>query len=221
MEYTNAEQKVSVPAPEPIKNNNEDVFEITADSIQEEITGLNEDGYSRSAIIAIIEKIHNILKNPESVTDEDHEYLKQIDIEYCKVDMFSVSDGIVNLVLTFDSAEDAFLRELTDNLNYYRNLVEKANELSYEDDNTPLPMLTFTFAPYKFKGMGVAIFTHPIAFFKTLNDDGVECCMHLLFNNEDVHFQKVDISDEALTEIQADIMREKEIQETATYNSSY
>ena len=220
MNYVNNEQKN--PIPEPTRNNiNEEISEITAESIQEEIVGLNEDGYSRSAIIAIIEKIHNVLKNPEAVTDEDHEYIKQIDVEYCKVDMFSISDSIINLVLTFDSTEDAFLHDLIDSLNYYRNLVEKANELSYEDDNTPLPMLTFTFAPYKFKGMGVAIFTHPIAFFKTLNDDGKECCVHLLFNNEDAHFQKVDISDEALTEIQADIMRERELQETATYHSSY
>ena len=87
----------AVPIPEPVKKEMEEEINITADTITEEIIGVGDDGYSRSDIIMLIEKIHNVLKNPENITEDDHEYVKQIDVEYCKVDIFSINDSNFSL----------------------------------------------------------------------------------------------------------------------------
>ena len=210
----------AVPIPEPVKKEMEEEINITADTITEEIIGVGDDGYSRSDIIMLIEKIHNVLKNPENITEDDHEYVKQIDVEYCKVDIFSINDSTINLILKFDTPEDAFLRELIDALDYYRNLIERTNEESYKNDNVPIPVLTFTFAPYKFKGLGLATFGSPLTYFRTLDENNNNCCLHLLFEDENVQFEKVEISDDDLARLRADAMREEEAKESTVYNNN-
>lgn len=216
-------KKIPVPVPEVKKEEKE---EITVKSIQEEILGVNDAGYSRSAIVAVLEKVHNSSKGFENLTEDDHEFVREVDVEYAKVDVYQFDEKIINLVLTFDSPDDVYLKELLDLFTQYRNCTLKANELleNQKDDDlhdVPLPVASITFLPLRYKGCAHATYANPIGYFRTLDENGINCQLHMLFNLEDVRYEVVDIDDDDLIDIQAGVMREMEIAENEKYNSSF
>lgn len=212
--------RVQVPVPETREEKEE---EITVKSMQEEILGLNDAGYARCSSIVMIEKIHNLLsKEPEEITDDDHEFVREVDPEYFRVKMFQFTDDIINVVMEFDSEKDAYLAELVDLFNQYKLCCGRADEQYAERDNgedVPVPILSVTFLPYKYKGTAFARFSNPIGFFRTLDDNGKNCCLHMFFKAETADYEVVDIDEDELIDIQAGVMREQEIASGMEYNS--
>ena len=119
------------PIPEPeessgqSKTSNTPAF--TSDDIHAEIVGIGDDGYSRSAIAATLEVLHGIDENtdPEQISDENYEFVRTMDIMYAAVDIYSIDGDIVNVIFTFDSVNDVFVKELRDITKSYRMLYEK------------------------------------------------------------------------------------------------
>jgi hypothetical protein len=209
------------PAPETKKDESEQ--EITAETILDEILAKNEDGYTPTAIIALIENIHNSGdKTLAEVADEDHEYVREMSIEYCSMDMYALTDDITNVIFRFDSEKDAYLRELNDLLEQYRIMSQKASEqMDAGKENVPIPVFSLSFVPFKFNGEALATFVHPIAYFRTLDSNGINCQMQILFNPDDISFDRVEIGEEERIEIEAEIQRENEAEDNTSYRSSY
>lgn len=216
-----------MPIPAPTKTNqdinSEDLLlndDEMADDILKEICSVDENGYSPCLINVQINKVKNVNENTkmEDIKEEDFEYVDEIDIEYCKVDTYTLDSLSLNLRLIFDSPNDAYLKELNTFLNKYRILQESVEE--NVDGTFCLPLLTITMIPKKYnnpeyKKDGVHVFgkfsaSMPYSYFRTLDDNNINCIFHLLFAMNYVEFTKEEIPDEIFTDVRAELLREVE-----------
>lgn len=191
--------------------NKEYTGEISGETILDAILDLDDNNHTKSIIIAAIEKLHNVDDGVDlsEVPDEDHEYIDDITIEDCSVDMYTLDGIIFNLVLKFDNPKNAYLKELNELCNRYRAMQEDM-ATNPNADPTIVPMFSLTFMPYKFDGKGAMVATFPIGYFRVLNDDGVNCSFFLQFWANNVSFTKIDIDEETKSEMVADVLREVE-----------
>lgn len=210
-------EEVPVPVTkEPEKT--KQIPEITSDSIHEQIISQNEDGYSPCTIVAVLEEIVNVQGNEslEEIDDEHRHEVESAFVEYCKVDVFSLDGNLINVVLTFDSPTDAYLKDLFNMLNRYKRMTAHFGEQiadAGENDLVTVPMFSLQFMPEIFEAHAVAMYSFPIAFFKTLDEDGRQCNLHLLFDAGNVYYSEINLSEEELSDITANVLREMQIKE--------
>ncbi len=216
-ENNGLEKKVNVPKPTAAENKEPDV---TINNVSDDyavkmldlIKSKNEEGYSPSFIFGSLIKISDANKY-ESIYDVPEENIETIDefpIEYCLVDLYSLDGHIMDLVLSFDGPNDAYLRELNEQLNRYRLMQEK---LRIGDNVKDAAAFTISIMPTELNGEGLVQLTFPIAFFRTLNDDNVSASMNILFGVDDIAFEYVKLSEDAKADIEADAIRENKNRE--------
>ena len=194
-----------------IEEESGDNISVTPEAILDAIMDKDDLGHSPCTIVATIEKLHNVEDNMDlsDVPDDDHEYIDDIAIEDCEVDVYTLDGMIFNLVLRFDNAKSVYLKELNELCNRYRTMQE---DMATNPDADPsiVPMLSIIFMPLKMHGQGAMTVSFPIGYFRTLDDDGINCSFHMQFWNTNVSFTKIDIDDESKAELTADVLRELE-----------
>ncbi len=212
-------EDVPVPAPTvkeeaPVEDTT--MPEITPDSILAEIISQDENGYSPCTIAAVLNELVNITGN-ESLDEIDEEHTNEVEsdiIEYCKVDVYSLDGNLMNVVFTFDSPTDAYLKDMYDLLNRYKRMLSHYAEKNAdipEGEPVTVPMFSIQILPNVFRGKAAAMYSFPIAFFKTLDNNGREVNLHLLFDAENTVYSQVDISEDELSDITADVLREMQM----------
>lgn len=207
-------ENITVPTPEEIS---EKILKyddsITVDDIVREMQSVSEEGYSKTSIVVSLQKIHHFFSMGGNVTPDDFEYLDSASIEFAVVSIIPLDENITSLVLKFQTKNDYFLIQTWEIFKRYQALMVNANQEIAEnpDADVSIPRIEYAFAPFEFNGKAVAIFSNPIAGFRTLDDENDEnCCLQFLFNNENMDFNLVSIDDEETAELTAEIMRELE-----------
>lgn len=187
----------------------EEIPEITPEGIYNSILETDENGYTPCTIVAMIEEISNAenIDNIEEIKEDDREIIESQTIDFCGVDMYTLDGEILNIILTFDSPKDAYLRDLKQMLDRYKNMASRFVE---EENGSELPMFSLTFMPNIYGGRGLGYFAFPISYFKTINEKNEQTSIHLLFNLENVSFEKITLSEDEISEITASLMREEE-----------
>lgn len=211
------DEKINVPKPTAPENKEPDV---TISNVSDDyavkmldlIKSKNEEGYSPSFIFGSLIKISDADKYESiyEVPEENIETIDEFPIEYCLVDLYSLDGRIMDLVLSFDGPNDAYLRELNEQLNRYRLMQEK---LRVGNNVKDAAAFTISIMPTELNGEGLVQLTFPIAFFRTLNDDNVSASMNILFGVDDVAFEYVKLSEDAKADIEADAIRENKNRE--------
>lgn len=193
---------------EDIKNGD---MEINAETILSEIMDIDDNGHSKSIIIAAIEKLHNVEEDMDLslVSDDDHEYIDDITIEDCRIDMYTLDGIIFNLVMKFDNSKSAYLKEINEMCNRYR-VMQEDMATNPNSDASIVPMMSLTFMPHSMNGQGAMVLSFPIGFFRVLDDDGVNCSFFMQFWATNVSFTKIDIDEDMKSELTADVLRELE-----------
>ena len=208
------EEKVVVPKPTASTEAEPDVTitgvtEDQAEEMLELIKSKNEEGYSPSYIFGTLLKLKDYDKfpSPYEMPEENVETVDEFPIEYCSVDMYSLDGNIMDVVLTFKAGpNDAYLRELNEQLNRYRLMQEKMR-MGDEENVKDAAAFTLNIMPTALDGEGLAAFSFPIAFFRALDDDNVSASMHILFYVDNVTFEFVKLSEGAKADIEADVIR--------------
>ena len=183
-------------------------MEITPDNIVTALQVLDENGHCPGVIVADISRLHNVTENMtlEDISEENREYVDQIVVENAAFDIYSLDGNLFNLILRFDSAKDAYMKELNEFMNRYRVMQE---QVALTGANV-VPMFSLTLMPNIMNGQGVMSATFPIAYFRVLDDNGENCSFLIQFNVGNIQFSKLEIDDETKAEITADAMREAE-----------
>ncbi len=200
--------------PEPtnsISDDKENAEEITSDTIPKGILTLNDEGHSDSVIVASLERLHNVQDGAviEELSEDDREQIDGMTIEGAAVDIYTLDGHLFNLILKFDTVKDAYLQELHDILNRYRVMQESmaANDSVPE---TEAAMFSISLMPESLNGFGALTLTFPAAYFRILDDNGVNASMLIQFYEENLQFQTLDIDEDMQSELTADVMREFE-----------
>lgn len=202
---------MNVPVPEYVAEEEEDVkdLEFNSEDILQAILSVNEEGHSPSFITASLERIKNVKEGMTlaDVADEDREYVDQMQIEYCAVDIDTLDGELMQVILSFDSPNDAYLEELNEFMHRYKIM---QREIAAAEDESQIPLMSLTFAPEELQGFGILQFSFPVMYTRCLNDAGTNAAMVMLFHIGNMEFAKINISDEDLTELKANIYREVE-----------
>ena len=218
---------VPTPVPEPetlptksdFSQQNED-YNFTAEDIHEQLLAHDEDGYCPCVIVANIEKIRNVTEDTEfdKIPDEDRFLVDDLALEFCSADTYTLDGEIINLILEFDSPQDAYLRELYQFMKKYRVMSE---HYQTDPDDNEIPMLTISFMPKKYKGHAILIFAFPISYFETLSENGEKTRINLLFHAENVEYRCIKLDKETEIELHAELQREMEEIEAAINGNSF
>lgn len=178
----------------------------SVDEILALITGHDENGHAPAGIYVSLERLTGVTEemNIEDLTEDQREIVEDIVIHECSIDFFALNTEIANLVFTFDSPKDAYLHEFNALLNRYRIMQEK---LGTEPENDVLPMLTIAIAPDELLGRCVVLAAFPLAFFRTLDDTGMNASLHTMFYMNNIQFSKIEITEEDQRDAIADVMR--------------
>ncbi len=191
----------------------DDVFgepeiEVTPDNIVTALQAVDENGHSAAVIVADISRLHNVTPNMtlEEVPEENREYVDQIVVKNAAFDMYTLDGHLFNVILRFDSAKDAYMKELNEFMHRYRVMQE---DIAITGADT-VAMFTLTLMPEIMKGQGVMNATFPVGYFRILDDNGVNSSFMFQFYVENIQFMKLEIDDETKSEITADAMREVE-----------
>ncbi len=192
----------------------EDV-EITPDSIIEALDQLNEDGYTDSVIVADLSRLHNVTKDTtlDNISEDDREYVDQIKIENAVFGMYSMDGNLFNITLKFDTVKDAYMKDLNELLNRYRVMQE---QIATSEDTDTMAMFTLTLMPNKLNGLGVLNISFPVAYFRVLDDNGVNTTLLMQFYVDNLEFMKLNIDEDTRAEISADVMRETEAENSGS-----
>lgn len=204
-----------VPVPKPVTDMNENYQpQNKEDSFDENdilrlIQSENEDGYSPSLINVTLQKLHNVTADTNifNMPEDDIEFVEGAEIENCKVQIYNINDNIVNIELEFDSVNDGFLKELMLLMSRYRVVQENVQT---NTDEFIIPLFDLTFMPTELNGKGILKALSPIAYFRTLNDNNINCKMHFLFDLENIIVSKIELSEEEDIQINAEVLREIE-----------
>ena len=180
--------------------------EITADDINNEILATNEDGYCPCTIVAMIEALHDVHDGDDfdKITEDQREIVDDITIEYCDVDLYSIDGDLLNVILTFETPQDEYLKDLMEMLDTYRQMAEE----HIDNKNITIPMFSLSFIPEKYDGKVGATFSFPLSCFRTLDGNDQETQAHLIFNMENASYQQFDIDEDTMAEIEADVLRD-------------
>ena len=178
-----------------------------ADEIIAMITSTNEEGQSPATIYVALERISNVTENMsiEDIKEDDREMVEDLVVKDCTIDMFSMTTDIANLVFNFDSPKSAYLQEFYSILNRYRMMQEA---LAQENKDNVLPMISISIVPEHLMGQGIMMAAFPLAFFRTLDDSGLNTSLHTLFYTENIQFSRIEITEEEQREAIADVMRD-------------
>lgn len=171
-EYDNA-----TPDTLPVPIEDEFLPDITEDTIFEEMTGTNSEGFTRSTVLLQLAKVPQkevapLLQddNTEINIIDAEEKLEEVfntDIERCTVEVFTLDLGeTINLILEFDNPLDCEKQDLLDALEQYKSMMSTFMEA---DGKADYPVIRLLFAPTAYPGQGVACFSQPFAFFETLS----------------------------------------------------
>lgn len=203
----------SVPAPEPKTNNEEREEVITAENIFNEVTSVDESGHAPCVIMATIEQLHDVNEKMEvvDIPEENRELLEDLELKFCKVSLSTLDNAIINVVLQFDSPEDAYKKDLLEMLDRYKSIMEDVTR--DESGNMSLPMFSIAFAPDRYAGRAALVFSFPITYFKTLDEEDQATCIQLMFYADNMNYQLLSISDDDLADFEAELMREAEEKE--------
>lgn len=201
----------AVPAPTVIEESEEKQYEdFSQDDILELINSKDENGLCPCYILASLDSLSGVEPGMslEDIPDENKTNVDDMQIEDCFADMYTLDGDFINIVLTFNSEKNAYLQELKRLLDRYRLMQDSIAENIDASDK----MVTFSlaFMPKALNGNGLMQAMFPIAYFRTLDDTGLNVCMHIMFHLNDIQFMKVSLDDETKAEIQADILREIE-----------
>lgn len=179
----------------------------SVDEILALITGHDENGHAPAGIYVSLERLTGVTEemNIEDLTEDQREIVEDIVIHECSIDFFALNTEIANLVFTFDSPKDAYLHEFNALLNRYRIMQEK---LGTEPENDVLPMLTIAIAPDELLGRCIMLAAFPLAFFRTLDDTGMNASLHTMFYMNNIQFSKIEITEEEQRDAIADVMRD-------------
>ena len=180
--------------------------EITADDVNNEILATNEDGYCPCTIVAMIEALHDVHDGDDfdEITEDQREIVDDITIEYCDVDLYSIDGDLLNVILTFETPQDEYLKDLMEMLDTYRQMAEE----HVDNKNVTIPMFSLSFIPEKYDGKVGATFSFPLSNFRTLDGNDQETQAHLIFNMENASYQQFDIDEDTMAEIEADVLRD-------------
>lgn len=214
---------INIPAPQKKEDGTIEMPKLTAEDIFKEILVVNEEGYTASVIVASVERIHNILeKGAENITPEDEELIVQVQPEFCKVEIYALTDDAWVVSLIFDSKTDAYLADLVAALDKYREMVMNERMKMMEQEGyqpKAIPIFKISFFPYSLGGLGVGTFTDPIDYQRTLEEDD-KYGIHILFSNETMEFEQIEVTEDDISDIQADVIREESEKNNVTYRSS-
>lgn len=213
----------TLPTPQEKDDGSIDLQEIKAEDLFEAIISTNDEGYSATAIVSVIEKVHTDIEPTEDDPQKNREVVQTINPEYCVVNIYALTDNAWIVELAFDSKDDAYLVELRDQLNRYRDMVMNERMRGARDENyvsKEIPLYTLSFVPYKYGGFGVASFGEPIDYYEVELPDGKRG-FHILFSPEHMSFEQVEMTRDELADIQAEVSRESEEKANTVYRSSY
>lgn len=174
------------------------------------INSTDENGHTPCAINVSLEDYSNIQEGKAlaDYTEDERTYIDGVDISECSADLHSFDDQLMNLVLTFESPRDAYLRELNELLNRYRIA---SDDLAAKESTDHAPVLTVTIVPMDLKGRGVVTMSLPTLFCRILSDNNENCSMLMQFHMDTVDFFGINMTDEEASEITADVMRQEEM----------
>lgn len=180
--------------------------EITADDVNNEILATNEDGYCPCTIVAMIEALHDVHDEDDfdEITEDQREIVDDITIECCTADIYSIDGDLLNVILTFETPQDEYLKDLMEMLNTYRQMAEE----HIDNKNITIPMFSLNFIPEKYDGKVGATFSFLLSYFRTLDGNDQETQAHLIFNMENASYQQFDIDEDTMAEIEADVLRD-------------
>lgn len=186
-----------------------DDTKVTPDIILETLNKVDKDNHTDAVIIADLSRIKNVTDDMtfDNIPEENREYIDQIVVEQSKFDMYTLDNNIFNITLKFDSAKDAYMKELNELLNRYRVMQE---DLIEKGKNNEAIMLMFSFIPNELKGRGVLNVAFPISYFRILDDNNVNATFLMQFYVDNLQFGEIKIDDDVKSEIIADTMREME-----------
>lgn len=203
-------EEINIPTPEfAYEEEEKEDLEFNSEDILQLILSLDEDGHSPSFITASLERLVDVKEGMTlaDVPPENREYVDQMQIEYCAVDVDTLDGELMQVILSFDTPNDAYLKELNEFMNRYKIM---QHEFAASEDESTIPLMSLTFAPKDLKGFGLLQFTFPVMYVRCLNDAGTNAAMVMLFHMANMEFVKIDISDEDLAELKADVYREVE-----------
>lgn len=214
----------NIPVPQKKDDGTIKIGKLTAEDIFKEMQVVNKEGYSANAITATFEKLHNVAKKGiNNLDQEDRELIQMVTPEFCKTEFYALANDVWVVSLIFDSQNDAFLTELYDQLTNYKNMVMHERQKAMDDENyipEVIPNYTISFIPYTLGGFGIGTFSDPIDYYKTLEDNGAGG-LHILFSNDGMDFEQVTMTEDELTDVQAEVMREEAEKAETVYNSSF
>lgn len=199
------------PAPAPIQETPKKQEEITAEAILNEVIGTDEQGYSPCIILAAIEMLHNVSENISSVIEipeEDRETVEDMELQFCSVELFSLDNDLINVVLKFDTPKDSYKTDLLLLLDKYKEMFENTENI--EGEPATIPMFSIAFAPSKFGGQAAAVMSFPVSYAKVLDENDEATCIQMMFHSENVDYQLLDVSEDEMTDLRAEVLREIE-----------
>ena len=202
---------VNIPEPtvaeEPANALNTNNVEINAETILAEISTVNEDGHSPCMITASLERINKIVPDKlyMDYTDDEKEFIDRVDINDCAIDIYTLDGLTFNAVLTFDTRESQYLKDLNDICNRYRHVTEEYAAKEVQDKGIVLSLLI---APLKFMGKGICVMNMPAMYCRCLDDNGENTSMFMQFHAGDVDFFAVEMTEEEEIQLTADAMRQ-------------
>jgi hypothetical protein len=206
-----------IPAPQPTTKEEDtpstvsvNGMDVDAELIVSLINSTDKDGYSPCLVNASLERFTNIQpeKTLSDYTEDERTYIDGVDLSNCAINIHTFDGDLVNLILTFDSPKDSYLRELNELCNRYRIA---ADELTAKETDDAAVSLTITIVPKDLDGRAMVTLTLPTLFCRTLSDDGENASMLLQFHMGCVDFLAINVTDEEVTEITSDIMRQEEM----------
>lgn len=202
---------MNVPAPEEIKgvnafDTNEMDIEMTPDTILSEILSINKDGHTPCMITMSLERVKKVIPGKAFLdyTEEEKEYVDQVEINDCSVDISTLDGMLFNAVFTFDTKDAQYLKDMNEMFNRYRQVTE---EYALNNEQEKGIALTVLIAPDRFMGKGILAMSFPVMGIRCLADNGENASMFMMFHQEDVDFISVEMTKEEEVQITADVMR--------------
>lgn len=215
---------INIPAPQKKEDGTIELPKLTAEDIFKQILIHNEDGYAADFIVATVERIHGLLqKGMENITEDDEELVVQVQPEFCKLEIYALTDDVWTVSLIFDSKNDAYLTDLVIALDKYREMVMNERVKAMEKEGyvpEAIPIFKISFFPYSTGGLAVGTFSDPIDYYRTLEDKD-KCGIHFLFANDTMNFEQVSATEDEIADIQADVIREESEKQNFEYRSGF
>lgn len=183
---------------------------IDADHLLTDILKQNEDGHANSQILFSMERLHDIENGMslDDVPDENREWLCDLQVENAAIDVYSMDGEISCLNLIFDNDKDVYIREINDIMNRYRLAQEQLSE--EETGKNDMIMLSVLLMPYSTDYQAFLQFAFPFWWGRVIGAAGQGNVMTLMFHNNNIEAVQIDMTEDELSTMQADVMRDME-----------